>query len=388
MRWSPRRAWHWPSRHPVALDALLAVVLFAATSAAMAASHEGNSREADALAYAIAAAMAALVFARRRWPLGTLIGTTALMLSYHVFDYGGIEPALPLSVALGTAAATISLWWPALIAAGLVAAQLAARLSEVAVLPVLDDVLRDSALLLAVILLGVTVRSRRERLADATARLESERQEQATRAARQAADERLRIAHDVHDIVGHTVAAMTVQAALADDVLETDPAQARRALRAIRLSGREAIAELHATVGSVRSGGPSGQLSPASLDSVDALLEPVREAGLAVQLRRTGTPRAIGSMVDTAAYRIVQESLTNVLKHAGAARVDVTVHYGPEEVTVDVVDDGAGAAVAGPGHGLTGMAERAASVGGTVSAGPAGGGGFAVHAELPVREER
>lgn len=388
MGWSARRAWHWPRRHPVVLDAVLAVVLFAATSAAMAATHEGNSREPDALAYGIAAAMAALVFARRRWPLATLLGTTALMLSYHAFDYGGIEPALPLSVALGTAAATISLWWSAGIAAGLVAAQLAARLTEDDVLPVLDDVLRDSALLLAVILLGVTWRSRRERLADAAARLRSERQERATETARRLTDERLRIAHDVHDIVGHTVAAMTVQAALADDVLDSDPVQARRALQAIRSSGREAIAELHATVGTVRSGRPAAE--PASLNSLDGLVNTAREAGITVDLSRSGTPRALASLVDTAAYRIVQESITNVLKHSGASHVEVTVHYGPETLTVDVVDDGVGAPASDGGarHGLTGMAERAASVGGTVTAGPADGRGFAVHAELPLREER
>jgi signal transduction histidine kinase len=201
--------------------------------------------------------------------------------------------------------------------------------------------------------------------------------------------ERTRIARELHDVVAHSVSMIVVQAGAAEQVVEDDPAFARRALEAIRTTGTDALAEMRRVVAMLRDSDEPGALTPQpGLDGVAALLRDAESAGLSTSLDVTGAARELPAGLDLAAYRIVQEAVTNVRRHAGASQVAVRVEYGEDDVRLEVVDDGVGAGeghgVNAIGHGLVGMRERAALYGGTVTAGPAPGRGFAVRAVLPA----
>jgi signal transduction histidine kinase len=224
-----------------------------------------------------------------------------------------------------------------------------------------------------------------ERL-DARARaLEQEREA----AARQAVeDERARIARELHDIVSHRVSTIVVQAQAADALLDGDRPATREALRAIDESGRQALTELRFLLGVLRDGHDDSDRHPSpDVDRVPELIEQTRAAGVPVTLRTEGTPFDVPPGIGVAAYRIVQEALTNVLKHAGAAQTDVVLRYEPDALELLVADQGAGRANGGgTGHGLIGMRERVAVFGGSIEAGPRADGGFSVRARLPVRD--
>jgi signal transduction histidine kinase len=204
------------------------------------------------------------------------------------------------------------------------------------------------------------------------------------------AAERSRIARELHDVVAHNLSVMVVQASAARRVLERDPERAAEAAELIRRTGREALAELRHVFGPVRRGDGEDLSGPPSLSRVEDLARRARAAGLGVRLRVEGEPVPLPPGVDQAAYRIVQEALTNALKHADSAHATVTVSYEPNEVVLSIEDDGAarsgdGLGETGGGHGLVGMRERAALYGGLVQAGPRDTGGFAVRARLPTR---
>lgn len=259
-------------------------------------------------------------------------------------------------------------------------------------------------------------------------------------ARRAVAEERSRIAREIHDVVAHSVSVIIVQAAAADDVFDAHPDQARRALRSIESTGRDALAELRRLLAVVRPGadGVDPMRPQPGLDRVDELAEPLRAAGLAVTIRTVGTPRPLPAGVDVSAYRIVGEALTNTLRHAHASRVDVTVTHTATSLDLDIIDDGVGVAasardiitaagqhgagrpvgghsvgghsvgglgmsaqaeagasavtaapswpaIAGGGHGIIGMRERTAMLGGSLRTGAAGDeGGFRVQACLPL----
>jgi signal transduction histidine kinase len=211
-------------------------------------------------------------------------------------------------------------------------------------------------------------------------------------AARAIAAERARIARELHDVVAHTVSIIVVQATAAEDVLDDRPDQARAALLAIQDAGRSALGELRRLVETVRPDDEAGGRTPQpGLEQLDALVGSVRAAGLAVDVRREGdAAAAVPAGVGLSAYRIVQEALTNTLRHAGATRAAVTVRTGAAGVEIEVEDDGRGVLVgpSGGGNGLLGMRERAALLGGTLEVGPGAGGGFRVHAQLPLRAPR
>ena len=207
---------------------------------------------------------------------------------------------------------------------------------------------------------------------------------------RAVSEEQSRIARELHDVIAHSVSVIVVQASAADDVFDERPDQARAALRSIESAGREALAELRRLLGAVRPD-PDGELShpQPGLDRLGELAEPLRAAGLEVALTRevAGDAAALPAGVDLSAYRIVQEALTNTLRHAGATRAEVTVRSEPGMLELDVLDDGHGATAPsadGSGRGIAGMRERATMLGGTLEAGPLPEGGFRVHARLPL----
>ncbi|UWP80291.1 histidine kinase [Dactylosporangium fulvum] len=203
-------------------------------------------------------------------------------------------------------------------------------------------------------------------------------------------EERARIARELHDVLSHTVSVMVVQAAAADDVFDADPARAREALRRTEQAGRQALAELRWFLRTVRADeGDAGTQAPPQpgLGDVERLAETVSAAGLPVTVRREDDDDAdVPLAVQLSAYRIVQEALTNALRHAGAGKAEVVIRSGPSEVYVEVRDDGRGGSGTGSGQGIPGMRERAALLGGTLRTGPAPGGGFEVAAWLPTRE--
>jgi signal transduction histidine kinase len=204
------------------------------------------------------------------------------------------------------------------------------------------------------------------------------------RAAAAVAEERLRIAREMHDVVSHSVSVMTLHVSGVRRLLRPDQERERAALEAVERTGRESLAEMHRMLGVLR-GPDTPDDSPApGLARLPDLLEPARAAGLRAELTVGGEVRPLPPGVELAAYRIVQEAVTNVLRHAAATRVDCAVAYGPAAVELRVVDDGRGGPAARQGHGLVGMRERAAAYGGTVEAGPCPGGGWAVRAVLPV----
>jgi signal transduction histidine kinase len=210
-------------------------------------------------------------------------------------------------------------------------------------------------------------------------------------AKRAVADEQARIARELHDVIAHSVSVIVVQAAAADDVFEEHPDKARAALRSIEQTGRDALGELRRVLSGVRPVEEAGPHEPApGLDRVEELADPLRAGGLDVVMRREGNAVEIPVGVDLSAYRIVQEALTNTLRHSRATRVDVLLRLGADALEVDVRDNGRPVAdgSAGGGRGLVGMRERAALLGGTFEAGPMEGGGYRVHALLPLEAPR
>ncbi|MFJ9442832.1 sensor histidine kinase [Kitasatospora sp. NPDC101235] len=203
--------------------------------------------------------------------------------------------------------------------------------------------------------------------------------------------ERLRIARELHDMVAHNIGIIAIQAGMGSRVMDTQPAETRRALEAIEATSRETLAGLRRMLGALRQGeGESAPLEAVpGLGELDRLVKKAAGAGVRVALTRRGEARPLPPEVDLAAYRIVQEAVTNVVKHSGTRDCHVTVEYGPHELDVTVVDLGAGAATGTPGtgYGLAGMRERVALLNGEFSAGPRSGGGFLVAARLPLPEQ-
>ena len=215
--------------------------------------------------------------------------------------------------------------------------------------------------------------------------LEREREAEARAAV---AEERARIARELHDVVGHSVSVMTVQASAVRRLLLPEQTAEREALEIVEQTGREALAEMRRLVGVLRRPEEGPALAPQpSLEHLDRLVAQARESGLPVEVRIEGEPTQLPPGVDLTAYRLVQEGLTNAIKHARASRADVVVRYGDGDVEVSVTDDGDGSGDGGGGgHGLVGMRERVTVYGGEFEAGPRPEGGYALRARLPVQD--
>ncbi len=322
---------------------------------------------------------------RRRWPRTTLVVSTAAVIAYTGLGYVNGAALLLPAVALYAVATTVSVSEAVLWAGG----TLVALMVPTGYFSPFGSVTGGGFTLIPALVAagcfgGIAVANRRAYAASMAARAEEE-----TR--RRVDEERLRIARELHDVVAHTLATINVQAGVAAHLLADRPADpATDALSAIRDSSKQALAELRSILSVLRQADESDPVNPTpGLDQLETLVGGARRAGLALSVLVVGTRRPIPAAVDLAAYRIVQESLTNVLKHAGADSAEVRIEYNVDALTIEVSDTGRGAMStegrASSGHGLVGMAERAASVGGTFAAGPRHEGGFAVTARLPLQ---
>jgi signal transduction histidine kinase len=357
-------------------------------------------RDPDALAYLLLVGGAAALLFRRRWPLPVLAVTLACGLAYAARNY----PEGPSQLAVYPALWTVALTLPRR------QAWLAAAVSAVAAAAIelffYDDTMFDGEPLYAAVTVlaamwwGEAVRARRAYVAELRDRAERAERTREEEARRRVDEERLRIARELHDVVSHTIGVISVQAGVAAHLLHRRPDKAADSLAAIRQASDEALGELHAMLGVLREGDGDGGRAPLTpapgLAELDALVAQAARAGVEVTVSLEGEPRRLPSAVDLACYRVVQESLTNVVRHAGASRAEVTVTHHDGRVVVEVTDDGragptdgSGAGSgngngAGSGQGILGMRERARALGGSLEAGPRPGGGFRVQATLPV----
>jgi len=232
---------------------------------------------------------------------------------------------------------------------------------------------------------GFALRERAVQAEAAEERATQAERERETAARIAVAEERARIARELHDIVAHAVSVMVLQVGAVRHKLASDEADDREALQDVERTGRAALAEMRRLLGALHDGDGDVELAPQpGLGDLDGLVEKVGRAGLPVRVHVEGEPAPVPRAIDLSAYRIVQEGLTNALKHARAGGADVTVRYAPAELVLEVRDDGAGAAESdGLGHGLVGIRERVKIYGGDMTAGPAPGGGFVLRARLP-----
>jgi signal transduction histidine kinase len=353
--------------------AILEFLLLAGTTAEAV---RGGTRLSPA-AYAVLAVAGAARGVSRRWPVAGYLLALGTACGFALAGYPAGPIYLPLGVTLFILVDARHQLRPLVLAGiGLVLLSLAqtapAGLSSLALR--LANNLPPVVIILAIAYTLVYRRARNAEAREAEAR-------------RRVTEERLRIARELHDVVSHSISVINVQAGVAAHVIERRPDQARESLEVIRQTSREVLRELRGILGVLRDEEDAAGRRPApGLAQLDELVESSRRAGLATAVSVRGEARGLPPDVDLAAYRIVQESLTNVLRHAGPARAEVRLAYEPGRLVVEVVDDGRGAAQADPaggGHGLAGMRERVAAAGGSIEIGPRVSRGFRVRAVLP-----
>ncbi|ADD41214.1 sensor histidine kinase [Stackebrandtia nassauensis] len=362
------------------IDTVIALVLGAATAITTIPSVDGEPGEQliDAGGFAAIALTALSLSFRRVWPLSSLVAVFAGTTAYTLLGYPYGPIFLLMAVAMGSVAAHHSTRVAVITCAVMIVAHL-----PYSILADSDD---DSPLINIAISVTWLVVSTVSGMAFKQAREARDRAKLEERR-RYLSEERLHIAREVHDVVGHSLTAIRLHAGVALHVLHRDgvavPAEVTESLTAIRDSGSAALDELRATLAPLAAA--ETERPVLTLEDVEAAVTAALTSDeLAIDVTVDGQREAIPSVVDSAGYRIVQESLTNVVKHAGASRVAVDIAYAPGLVTIEVVDNGHGAPDSrAEGHGLAGMAERATALGGSFTAGPRDGGGYAVKAELP-----
>ena len=328
---------------------------------------------------------------RRRWPLGVLCFAMAAgtLQGLYLSSVDDVATIFFVVIVLGYTAGAHLPRRRAFVAlplmfAGICGVNLGTHATT-------SDYLFPSAVVFIAWLSGRAVRARAlltEELHEAAIRAEEAHGAEAQRAM---AEERRRIAREMHDVVAHSVSVMVVQAGGARRIINRDPDRAAQAAAQIEYAGRAALVEMRRLLGLLHAGeGETGALAPQpSLAELDTLVERSRAAGLPVEVRVLGDRRPLPAGIDLAAYRIVQEALTNTLKHAGAAPTEVHLRWGEDELELEILDrggDGTGRNGTGGGHGLVGMAERVRLYGGELEAGPRPAGGFRVRARLPLEE--
>ncbi|MET8704446.1 sensor histidine kinase [Kitasatospora sp. NPDC004723] len=381
-------------RHPNLIDALLVLAAFIVTAGTTTVDRLGNAIEPNPAALTLAVVSSLALLGRRRWPclvvVITLACTLALCFVATQLNAGLVAPLL------------LALFFLA-VRTDRTTARAATAVSAVlvTVATIINEPHTSLSIKIGVIAwillpgaIGDSVRVRRAHLAAIEERAERAERTREEEARRRVADERIRIARDLHDVVAHHIALANAQAGIAVHLLDRHPAQAREMLSHLTDATGSALRELKATVGLLRSADdPQAPLEPApGLDRLPDLIGAFERAGLPVRLAVEGEPQPLSPGVDLTAYRILQESLTNVAKHAAGTTADVTLAYSGSRVLLTVANErpapGLRSGVVAPvggGFGLIGMRERAAAVGGRLTADRRPGGGFLVSAELPLR---
>ncbi len=390
---SPRRG---PlARWPRAADRTLAVIVLAievATALSRVTTDVdgfgGLARAVPLLSYLLIGAGSVALLWRRKLPLVAMTTSLAALLIWHVADFSG-GPFLAILISMYSVGRYTEEDLRTVV--GVVVAMIVVGIADVVDGDPSPAAVGLSLLLVAVPwYIGRRIRHRGQYLAileDRAAYLEKERAAEALRAV---VEERTRIARELHDVVAHQVSMMTVQAGAAQTVVADDPQRAIRAMAAVEGAGREALDELRHLLGVLRPETEQENLAPLpGLADVSRLVAQMGEAGLEVSFSTSGATGDLQARVDLSAYRIIQEALTNVIKHAGpSARAEVHVSAIDQVLTIEVADNGSGSALLpGSGQGLVGIRERAALLGGSLEAGVKSGGGFQVLVRLPMERE-
>ena len=383
-------AWGQRQRAPVA-DALLAASVTAMVLVDLSSPTDAvGVRPTDPLAVLLSLLQTVPLAFRRRAPLATFVVILVGVCAYYRLGYEVTDGTLATFVGVYTVAANEGRW-RSLLGLGLLGFGMTWYWTT-RVEP-FDPTTPVWIAILGLLSwgLGEFVKSRRAYTTEVealAARLERARALEARQAAWQ---ERARLARELHDVIGHTVNVMVIQAGAGRRVLAADRAQAERAFQTIESTGREALDELDRLLGILRTEEDEPDLPPQlGLEQLRALAGRFEDAGLPVAITVEGDQVPLPRSLDQSAYRIIQEALTNALRHAGPATAVVTVRYEPDRLVVEVVDDGHGPMASdaepepGSGHGITGMRERALALGGELDAGPRAAGGFRVRVSLPV----
>jgi signal transduction histidine kinase len=374
----------------VARDVLLAAVVAAVSIGALFLSDEPGARAPDLLGIILLVVLSSLLMLWRRQPVWTMGVVGALALVIFALGYPGGPPTIALLVALYAAAVAGHRWWTITVVVVFAGGGLVFR--SLIEQDALVSVALNSALFVLVSLLGDAVRSRRRLAAESAERLRLAEAEREAHARQRVTEERLRIARELHDVMAHSVTAMAVQAGAASDVLETQPDEARAVLGSMRGTARQAMQELRATVSLLRDDTSeptelsADRAAAPSLAHLEALVESTRHSAIETIAATRGDIACLPPAVDLTAYRVVQEALTNVVRHAQATCVRVEVHVNDEALVVQVDDDGIGPPPTSPeGFGLRGLAERVGALNGSMHIGTAPSGGFRLRVELPLR---
>ncbi|WP_232510794.1 sensor histidine kinase [Micromonospora maris] len=388
----PVARWSRTARHGLAgeIGPALVVLAVSLSATAIIGWQDGSPHPPLPFGYLLLTIDAALIALHRRWPLVMLAGTLALSLTYHGLNFPGGAFTIPPAVAIYFAVVSRHR-----LAAGLTAL---AFLAGVFLLGPLHDREPNTqgavwlvAWLSLIMAVGEAARSHQERLRQVQERAalaEATREEEARR---RAVEERMRIARELHDVLAHRISTVTIQAGVAAHLIDRDVDQAREALLAIRETSRGVLVEMRSTLGMLRRVDedelPTDPV-PGMAD-LDSLVRDAEANGVDVALDVVDVPAVLPASLDLALYRIVQESLTNVIRHSGAVRARVRIVHERGEVEVEVRDDGRGAPPEpfSQGNGLLGMRERVAAVNGTFEARGADDGGFVVSARMPLRSD-
>ena len=373
---------------PLLIDGITALVVFALMADQLITRHLlSGQHPTTVLTWLLAVLSVAPILTHRRFPRASVavcLSAVAIYAAGHYVAYPGIAIfVLTFDIALHSDERVAV---PTLFASAVVLG-VAVDLQPAKV-AVLATYLASEICVGLAWLAGWNLRRRRARWAELRARaerLEREREEEARRAV---TEERLRIARELHDVIAHSMSVIAVQSAVGNHVIDTQPAEARQALAAIEATSRSALTEMRRLLGVLRQEGePRGSLAPApGLADLASLVSQVRDAGLQVWINVDGQRGPVPPGIDLSAYRIIQEALTNVLKHAAVSSANVTISYRPDSVTVEVTDSGPPglSGKTGSGHGIIGMRERVAVFGGEFAAGPGADGSFRVRACFPI----
>jgi len=390
-----------PTPRPTLGDVLLAAIVLLVTIGGMLTFAEAGlgTRRPDMLVYCVLAVQAAALAFRRVVPWGAYAVAGVTTVIYSVLGYPGQVSGLAVLIAIYTVATLLPLRKVIVAGAfyevGMVSSVIPYYPAPEQLAELIGTVIFNTVILVLALVVGVTIRTRRAYVTELEKRaslLEREREEQARLAV---ALERGRIARELHDEVAHALTVVVVQADAAERMVESDPQRAADALRTIATTGREALADMRSLLTGLRDTDVETQLEPQpGVADLPALADRLAEAGLPVELSVQGEPRSLPAIVELSVYRIVQEALTNALRHAGPARARVILRYEPDALELRVSDDGKGGARTDvatdepvTGHGLIGMRERVAIFAGELRAGPRPEGGFAVEARIPLQAD-